>query len=204
METDEHDTDDFYWTIEMRTGAPPVLEGGARVHTAQLDVFHEVRGRIKSMGRAHFIVVPFGLSAVSFLDCADEVSSETLAAATFATSTVESAGGAGMVYISSVELDGNIRGQKLGLFLVTNAVRALTDLAPEAVAVLEPSPFHADELDTTTRRKAVEKLSTYWAAAGFVFDESDTDNRFMSVRAGELKDTDLFPPVPPRIIDVLR
>lgn len=43
-----------------------------------------------------------------------------------------------MVYISSVELDDNIRGQKLGLFLVANAIRALTDLAPQAVAVQEP------------------------------------------------------------------
>ncbi|WP_434923257.1 hypothetical protein ACR9WD_16595 (plasmid) [Glutamicibacter sp. PAEs-4] len=204
MKTDDPNSEDFYWTIEMRTEAPSVHDVGAREHTAELVLFHENRGRIKSVGRAHFVVVPFGYSAASFLDCADEVSSTTLASAAFAASTVEIAGGAGMVYISSVELDENIRGQNLGLFLVTNAVRALTDLAPEAVAVLEPSPFYADELDTATRRKAVEKLSSHWTVAGFEFGESDTDSEFMSVLAGEIKTTDPFPPVPPSILDTLR
>lgn len=156
------------------------------------------------MGHAQLLVVPYGHSAASFLNCADEVSVETLAAANFAASIVEMTNGVGMVYIPSVTLDDSIRGQKLGLYLVINAVRALTDLAPEAVAVLDPSPFYANRLDTVTRRKAVEKLSSFWAEAGFEFNEFDVDSKFMFVLAERLTAPDLFPPVPLSIIDALR
>ncbi len=204
MENDQVDSEDYYWTIEMSTEAPSSYDVGARGHTAQLVLFHETRGRIKSMGHAQLLVVPYGYSADSFLNCADEVSSETLAAADFAVSIVEMTEGVGMVYIPSVTLDDSIRGQKLGLYLVINAVRALTDLAPKAVAVLEPSPFYAYRLDTVTRRKAAEKLSSYWAVAGFEFNECDADSRFMFALAEGLTDPDPFPPVPLSIIDALR
>lgn len=191
---DPEDTD-HYWTVKLHTTSPSQHECGAREHTAELVLQHDDRGRQRSAGRAHLVVVPFGESAAEFLDRADEVSAASMAAAEFAIPDFEILDAPGMVFVSSVELDEDVRGSDLGKFLLINAVRALTDLAPDALVVLEPAPINADSLPEPARRDAIDKLVPYWASAGFEFDEFTHNPRFMSVRARGLVQMDPYPRV---------
>lgn len=182
----DHEDNDHYWTVELHTTSPSQYECGAREHNAELVLHNDDLGRRRSGGRAHLVVVPFGGSATAFLDRADEVSAEPMAAAEFAVSGMEFINSPGMVFISSVELDEDVRGHELGLFLLTNAVRALTALAPDTLVVLEPAPLNADNVTEPARRDAIDKLVSYWSSAGFDFDEFDENPRFMSALAREL------------------
>lgn len=197
MTADQPDPEDtgHYWTVELHTTSPSQHDCGAREHNAELVVQHDDLGRQRSAGQAHLVVVPFGKSAAAFLDRADEVSAEPMAAAEFAVSDMELLEAPGMVFVSSVELDEDVRGNNLGQFLLTNAVRALTDLAPDALVVLEPAPINADSLPEPARRDAIDKLVSYWASAGFEFDEFDQNPRFMSVPARGLVKMDPYPRV---------
>ncbi|RAX48098.1 hypothetical protein DQ353_17125 [Arthrobacter sp. AQ5-05] len=121
------------------------------------------------------------------------MSADPMAAAEFAVASMEFLDAPGMVFISSVELDEDVRGNKLGQFLLVSAVRALTDLAPDALVVLEPAPINADSLPEPARRDAIDKLVSYWASVGFEFDEFDENPRFMSALARGLVKMDPYP-----------
>lgn len=187
---------DLYWTVELRTSAPSLLNYGAREYSAQLLLQHEDLGRYRSAGDAHLVMVPFGKSATTFLDCADEVSEQTRAAAQYVASTLKILHSPGMIFVSSVEIKEDVRGYQLGLFLLTNAVRAITALAPDALVVIEPAPPRAESLLPPVRRKAISKLASYLDSVGFEFSAFEQQPKFMYVPARALKDVARYPRVP--------